>query len=105
MFIIKQNDTLPNLEVQLIDIEGNPLNLDLCGVHFHMKGPDGGVKINRQATILDVEQGKVKVEWREGDTGEVGTYKCEFEINMPDGKILTVPNDGYFLIQIVPELA
>ena len=103
MFTIKQNDTLPNMEAQLIDIEGNPLNLDLCGVHFHMK--NGSKEINRPAVIVDVGQGKVQVEWLEGETNTTGTFKCEFEVNMPDGKILTIPNDGYFLISIVRELA
>lgn len=105
MFTIKQNDTLPNLEAQLVDFEGSPINLDLCGVHFHMSDFRGEVKINKPATIVDVENGKVKVEWQKGETDTTGTYKCEFEVNMPDGKIITVPNDGYFLISIMPELA
>ena len=106
MFVIKQNDTLPNLEAQLFDGEGNPLNLDLCGVHFHMNNYRNNViKINRPATIIDAEGGQVAVEWQEGDTDTIGTYKCEFEVNMPDGKIITVPNDGYFLINIIRELA
>jgi len=96
MFVIKQNDTLPSLEAQLFDCNNNPINLDLCGVHFHMMDNKSQVKINRPVTIIDVENGKVKVEWEEGDTKEVGTYKCEFEVNMPDDKIITVPNDGYF---------
>jgi len=36
MFAIKQNDTLPTLEAQLFDNNANPINLDLCGVKFHM---------------------------------------------------------------------
>lgn len=94
MLTIKQNDTLPYLEAQLIDADGNPINLDLCSVKFHMANFRG-----------NVENGEVKVEWQEGDTDAVGTYKCEFEINMPDGKVITVPNDDYFLISIVKELA
>ncbi len=105
MFTIKQNDTLPNLEAQLVDFEGNPINLDLCGVHFHMSNFRGEVKVNKPAIVVDVENGKVKVEWDPGETDTVGTYKCEFEVNMPDGKIITVPNDGYFLISIVPDIA
>jgi len=105
MFTIKQNDTLPNLEAQLFDYDDVPINLELCGVHFHMMDKKLVIKINRLVTIDDMEQGKVKVEWQEGDTKETGTFKCEFEVNMPDGKIITVPNDGYFLISIVPELA
>ena len=61
--------------------------------------------INRLALITGIENGNVRVEWQEGDTSQVGTYQCEFEVNMPDGKTLTVPNDGYFLISIVKELA
>lgn len=105
MFVIKQNDTLPVLAVQLFDPGGTPLNLELCGIHFHMSSYGGRIKINRPAAVTDIEQGKVKIEWQEGDTDTTGTYKCEFEVNMPDGKIITVPNDGYFLISIVRELA
>lgn len=105
MFTIKQNDTLPNLDAQLIDATGNPLNLDLCGVHFHMANYRGIEKINRPVTVTNIATGEVRVEWQTGDTEEIGTYKCEFEVNMPDGKTLTVPNDGYFLISIVKELA
>lgn len=104
MFTIKQNDTLPFLEAQLIDYTGNPINLELCGVHFHMNRYGVNV-INRTATITDVESGKVRVEWQEGETSTRGTYECEFEVNMPDGGVLTVPNNGYFLIEIIKELA
>ena len=100
-----ENDTLPSLEAQLLDGNGNPLNLDLCSVKFHMSNFRGVLKIDRQAIISNVENGEVKVEWQEGDTDAVGTYKCEFEVNMPDGKVITIPNDGYFLISIVSELA
>lgn len=105
MFIIKQNDTLPNLEAQLVDHEGNPINLDLCGVHFHMANFKGEVEIDRAATIVDVGSGKVMVDWQNGDTSKIGIYKAEFEVNMPDGKTISIPNDGYFLISIISELA
>ncbi len=104
MFTIKQGDTLPILEAQLIDCTGNPINLDLCGVYFHMARYSRSI-INRPVTIVDMDSGKVKVEWQPGDTSTVGTYQCEFEVNMPDGKIITVPNNGYFLIEIIKELA
>lgn len=105
MFTIKQNDTLPILEVQLFDPDGNPLNLDLCGVHFYMKNRYSSETINKQASIKDIENGIVQVIWEDGDTSKAGIYQCEFEVNMPDGKVITVPNDGYFLLQIVSELA
>lgn len=105
MFTIKQNDTLPNLEAQLLDHEGSPINLDLCGVHFHMSNFKGEVEIDRPATIVEIESGRVRVDWQNGDTSKIGIYKAEFEVNMPDGKTISIPNDGYFLISIISELA
>ena len=105
MFVIKENDTLPYLEAQLVDAYNEPLNLDLCGVHFHMSDFRGKIRLNKPAIIIDAEKGEVIVEWETGDTDTAGTYKCEFEVNMPDGKIITIHNDGYFLISIVKELA
>jgi len=96
MFVIKQGDTLPMLEAQLFDPDGNPLNLDLCGVHFYMKNRYSSETINKQASIKDIENGIVQVIWEDGDTSKAGIYQCEFEVNMPDGNIITVPNDGYF---------
>lgn len=104
-FYIKRNDTAPSLEAQLIDADGNPINLDMCGVRFIMQDGFGRVNINRPATIIDAAQGRVQVDWQEGDTSVAGVMRCEFEIVFTDGSVMTVPNDGYFMIQIVEELA
>ena len=37
-FTIKQNDTLPSLESQLLDVDGNPVNLEMCGVSVLHEG-------------------------------------------------------------------
>lgn len=104
MFVIKQNDTLPILEVQLLDCNNNPVNLDLCGVRFHMTDRRGIVKINRQIEIKDIEQGIVRVVWGEGETSGVGLFKGEIQVNFPNGNISTYPNTGYIDIKIVKEL-
>lgn len=103
-FAIKQNDTVPALEAQLIDADGKPINLDMCGVRFHMRGSFGRKEINRVVNIIDAEQGQVQVDWQDGETDTTGIFNCEFEITFPDNSILTVPNDGYFLIKIIKEL-
>ena len=105
MFTIKQNDTLPILEVQLLDYNDTPINLKLCGVTFHMVDRKLEVKIKRQVDIVSIENGEIKVNWLEGDTSESGLFKGEFEINMPDGKVISVPNNSYFTINIIKELA
>jgi hypothetical protein len=103
-FTIKQNDTLPALEAQLLDAENNPINLDMCGVRFHMRDGYGRKEIIRPAIITSAAQGLIKVNWQAGETDTVGVYRCEFQITFTDNTILTVPNDGYFLINIVQEL-
>jgi hypothetical protein len=104
-FTIKQNDTAPALEAQLLDSEGNPINLDMCGVRFHMQSRYVKKTIIKPATIVDAENGLVRVDWQEGDTDTVSTYKCEFQVTFTDNTILTIPNDGYFQINIIRELA
>jgi hypothetical protein len=103
-FHIKQNDTRPALEAQLFDAENNPINLDMCGVRFHMRDMYDRKEISRPATIVNAAQGQIRVDWQTGDTDTIGIMRCEFEITFTDNTILTVPNDGYFLISIVPEL-
>ncbi len=103
-FTVKQNDTVPALEAQLLDSEGNPINLDMCGVRFHMRDGYGRKEIIRPAIITSAAQGLIKVNWQAGETDTVGVYRCEFQITFTDNTILTVPNDGYFLINIVQEL-
>lgn len=38
-----------------------------------------------------------------GDTDTSGTYQAEVEITWNDGGIETYPNDGYFIISIIPD--
>jgi hypothetical protein len=103
-YTLKQNDTLPAIEAQLINADGTPINLDLCGVRFHAQSFDRKKLIVKQAEIIDAENGKVRVKWKEGDTDTAGNYRAEFEIVFTDSTILTVPNDGYFLVKIIPEI-
>jgi len=105
MFFIKQNDTLPLLKAQLLDFNNEPVDLTLCAVYFHMNTRNGVSVINRQIEITDYEEGRVVVTWEDGDTSVSGVYNCEFQVILPDGNILTVPNTGYFIVSIVPELS
>lgn len=102
-FVIKRNDTVPSLEAQLIDADGSPVNLDMCGVKLHMFN-NCSTRITKNATIVDIMQGRVRVDWEDSDTAVAGVYKCEFEIIFTDSSVLTVPNDGYFLISITPDI-
>lgn len=105
-FTIKQNDTRPNLDAQLLNADSLPIDLTGCTVRFLMASTsDGAVKINAVCAITDAVNGKVRYYWQYGDTAVFGDYKAEFEITFPDGSKQTVPNDGYLVISVVKEIA
>ena len=57
-YIIKQNDTMPALEASLLNEDGSPINLEMCGVHFHMSTRRGEIKIDRPAEIITKTESK-----------------------------------------------
>lgn len=97
-FYIKQGDTSPAIEYQLQNAKGHAI--DLTGFndvefHFRKEGVDS-VKVNDDTdgnvTVTDPANGKVKYEWREGDTDEDGDHIAEWEVEYGDGTEETFPN-------------
>lgn len=50
-------------------------------------------------------EGKIEYEWEAGDTATAGTYRLQFEVEWTGGKPQTVPNGGYKILEIQPDLA
>lgn len=105
VFVIKQNDTLPVLKMQLLDSSNNPINLDLCGIVFIMANYKGEVVLTKQAEIVDINAGIVQVNWDANDTANVGDYLCEIKVSMPDGNRITIPTDEYIYVMVIEELS
>lgn len=104
-FKIKQSDTLPALRRQLLDANGNPVNLTLAeSAKFIMSTTGGGVVVNAAAVIEDAASGWVRYDWAAVDTTTAGAYRGEFQVTMADGDIVTGPTDTYIKIRITPEL-
>lgn len=104
--VLKRGDTLPVLQAQLLDSEGNPVNLTTAEqVRFLMIDRKGNPVVDAPAFIVNAEEGFVQFFWRPEDTSQVGSFNAEFEVTFDDGSILTFPNDRYFTIQIFPDLA
>lgn len=105
-FFIKRGDTGPDLQRQLLDESGNPLNLSSATVRFNMQLKGGAVAISRAAaTIVNASTGIVKYSWQAGDTDTAGSYEGEFEITYPDSSVETVPNYGMIEITITADIA
>lgn len=96
-FKMKQNDTSPDM-VYVIDTPG--ISLTGANIVMNMKPSSGGsLKINRREVFSikdewDSSGGpEILVVWQTDDTDTVGTFEFEFEIELADGKVETVPND------------
>ena len=104
MITIKQGDTYPPLRAYLQMVTGKAIRLSGASVKLIALDEKGTSKINKAVTIVDEEKGYVEYKWVTADTSLPGEYKAEFEVTQQDGSIVTVPNDGYFTINISNEL-
>lgn len=103
-FSLKQDDTWPAINATLSDANG-PINLTTATtVKILLKPTGGGTLIQGTCTIVNAAAGTVRYQWVTGDTVAAGTYNGEFEITWADGKIGTVPNEGYFTVEIIADL-
>jgi hypothetical protein len=104
-FLIRENDTLPKIRATLTDPDGI---IDLTGatIRFHMNVTKGGTpKVNALADVVgDPMLGVVEYAWIATDTDSPGDYFAEWEITFSGGDILSIPNDSYIDIQILPDL-
>lgn len=111
-FYIKQNDRRPLFIVALRDNFGESTEaaVDLTTASaavFNLRLHGGtAVKISRGAcTISDAVNGEVTYTWGTADTNTVGTYDAEVEVVWPGGKAETFPNNTYWTVNIVDDIA
>lgn len=105
-FIIKKNNTLPSLQLTLVDrgcLGGKePYNLDgVSGVTFTMTNNCGDYKVfSKPASILSVSGGTIQYNWSPSDTNEHGKFLGEFQLMYSDGNIMSIPQNGFLQIEI-----
>ena len=105
-FIIKRNDTLPALQICLIDrgCLGGKESYDLTGVTgvtFTMANNCGDYKIfAKSAQTVSYSAGTIQYNWDPEDTNESGSFKGEFQLLYSDGNKLSVPQNGQIDILI-----
>lgn len=109
-FLIKQNDTLPVLQVCLFG-KGNLGQrevMSLTGataVTFSMVDKCGDYAVMSQtAQITNMTAGTIQYSWSSNDTVEAGTYKGEFEITYTGGGKMSIPQIGGIPIRIVEDI-
>ena len=110
-FIIKQNDTLPALQVTIIDMNclggKEPFCLDsVSAVTFTMVDSCGNAKVSMQpAGIYNSSGGTVQYIWSCGDTDENGKFSGEFQLYFNGGGKMSVPQDGSINVEILKEIS
>jgi hypothetical protein len=106
-FKIKQGDTRPSLEAQLLDENREPRDLQTVDeVRFHMKDVDTQeVVVDDTGSILNANEGRVVYEWSDGDTDTLGRHQAEFEVHYSDGGTETFPNGDNIEVYITEDLA
>lgn len=105
-FVIKQDNTLPEIQATLLDANDDPINLTASTVRFHMKSDnDGDTVVDELATILAPLDGRVEYAWAAGDTSEAGWMSIEWEITDVGLDVTTVPSFGYDKVYITGKIA
>jgi hypothetical protein len=106
-FVIKENDTLPNLPFQLFGPDNLPLDLSAAtSVSIAVRGKDTGTLLFKKVCdIVDEENGLGEYDWDAEDTALPGAYSYELEILWNTGDIQTIPADTYFDLLIVDDIA
>jgi hypothetical protein len=99
-FIMKRNDTLPNLQISIRTRNCVnavvPFDLsNVTGCTFSMADDCGNLTISsNDAQIVSASGGTIQYVWLDGDTVNGGKYQGEFELFFNDGKKISVPNIG-----------
>lgn len=105
-FFIKRNDTLPSLEIVIIDRAclGNRIPFDLSGVTactFTMTNDSGDIKIMaKTAQIVSYSGGTIAYNWDAQDTNEDGGFFGEFQLLFSSGNKMSIPQIGSISIEI-----
>ena len=100
-FKIKKLDTIPSLKVTLEYNNGSPVNLTSSTIYFNMGNlTDYSIYRSGLAVITGSITGQCKYNFSALDTGSVGTYWGEFEVDWGSGSIMTLPNSHNLKIEI-----
>lgn len=109
-FTIKRNDTLPSLQICLIDkgCLGGKQPFTLSGVSevtFTMVNNCGEYKIMaKQAEITSYSAGTIQYNWEPVDTNESGRFLGEFKLIYSDGNKMSIPQNGQIEINIIKDV-
>jgi len=103
-FKIKKADTQPSLAVTLQHNNGSPVDLTSSTIYFVMGNlTDFSTYRSGLAVIQSATDGTVNYNWAAADTGSVGTFWGEFEVNWGSGSLMTLPNNHNLKVEVLED--
>jgi hypothetical protein len=100
--LLKANDTLPELRVQLSDAAGLYVIPADATVFVNIKG--NGLVHSIACAIENRAQGIVSYDRSGAENAKPGFYSFEFEVRIPPSARRTFPSDGYLPVTIGADL-
>lgn len=101
---VKEGDDYPRLSATLRDSSGDVIDLSdpsISVVEIHADHAESGTPvINATARIVDAPAGKVEYALGQTETVLAGRHHIEFVIQYTDGRTLTVPQSGYYYLDV-----
>ena len=104
LLTVKREDDYPTLEATLTDADGEVIDLSDPGIstiEVHADHVETGTAvINATATVVDAPAGKVEYPLNKTETAREGRHYLEFVIQYTDGRTRTVPQSGYYYLDV-----
>jgi hypothetical protein len=106
VWTLKQHDTWPNWEGQLQDENKQPIDLTNAASAKLMRVLTTGGSLQTLPLTFKTPRtsGFVVRDWQDGDNDVPGTFKCEVEVTLNDGSIMTAPNEGTYTMIVEADL-
>lgn len=110
-FVGKVGDRLPAYTDQLIDHDGNPVDLDDASVRFVMRPlGEADVKVDAAGEVVTdgdttPADGWVRYWWATEDLDTAGIFLAEWQVTFADLRTQTYPGDRQLVVEVQPGVA